>query len=81
MKMYFVLYRSVLSMKVSYLLVGSGLLHASAKGLRSGVACWTGQTVVAWYGVLTPVHAIELKAGIRDLLTLWGQKEHQGWSE
>ena len=53
-----------------YLLVGGGMFHAPAKGLRASEARWAGQAVVAGVCVLTPVLSIVVEAGIRDF-ALW----------
>lgn len=48
----------------TYLLVGGGLLHAPAEGLRAGEARWAGQAVVAGVRVLAPVLAVVAEAGV-----------------
>lgn len=55
-----------------YLLVGSGLLHTPAVGVRSRVAGRAWQAVVAGLSVLTAVHSVKDKAGVRDKFTLQG---------
>lgn len=58
-----------------YLLVGGGLLHAPAEGLRAREARRAGQAVVAGVRVLAPVLSAVAEAGVGHQLALW--KEHQ----
>lgn len=61
-------------MESAYLLVGSGLLHTLAIGVRSRVACRAWQAVVAGFSVLTAVHSVKDKASVRNKFTLQGEK-------
>lgn len=53
-----------------YLFVSHSILNTAAKWLCSSETWWTRQTVVARFSILTPVHSIEYKAGIRNLFAL-----------
>lgn len=58
------LLRAGLPLWLLYLLVGSGLLHAPAEGLRAREARRAGQAVVAGVCVLAPVLSVVVEAGV-----------------
>lgn len=53
-----------------YLFVTHGILNAATKWLCSSETWWARQTVVPRFSILTPVHSVEHKAGIRNLFAL-----------
>jgi len=56
--------------RLAHLLVGGGVVHTPAEGLRAREARWAGQAVVAGVRVLTPVLAAVLEAGVGYFLAL-----------
>lgn len=58
-----------------YLFVGGGVVHTPAEGLRAREARRAGQAVVAGVGVLTPVLAVVVEAGVGYFFALWEERQ------